>query len=192
MSEAAPDDDVAHRLEQSVKAARRAGDIPALLALATEAVATLDPIAAPAAWNAARRIAYNAAADAWPGWDRAPPTCTTAELQSARSLAAMSRRMAERLGRDPLQMGNAAWLTAALDLALGDRPSAIAGFREAEALFSHAPEMTLLATGYRAIAGDPEAQALEATCAALAASDRPHADELREQLLVAQVVFGSK
>jgi hypothetical protein len=190
MSEAATDDDLPERLEQSVKAARKAGDIPALLALANAAVATLDTIASPAAWNTARRIAYNAAADAWPGWDREPPPRTEAELQSARSLAMMSGRMTERLGRDPMQMGNAAWLTAALDLALGDRQSAIAGFREAEALFSQAPEMTLLAAGYRAIAGDAEAPALETTCTALAASGHPHAGDLREQLLVAQDVFG--
>lgn len=186
-------------LEGQIKAARKAGDIAALLPLAAGAIGQLEIFAAAAAspseqknaLSAARRIAYNSAADAFPGWEYPPPAITEPDLLAARVLATKCAELDTSIAASAKHQANASWLIGAMDLALGRRDAAITAFRKAETLFAEAPEMALLNVGYRAIAGDAEAPGFEETCTTLANSGLPHAAGLRDQLVVARQVFGA-
>jgi len=184
-------------LEATVKAARKAGDVAALLPLAADSIAQLeslvatvtDPADQKSALSLARRIAYNAAADAFSGWEVPPPARTEAELLAARALATTCADLDIRIAASPKHHANSSWLIGAMDLALGHREAAVTAFRKAETLFAEAPEMAMLNAGYRAIAGDADAPAFETTCSNLVNSGLPHAGALRDQLVVAHKVF---
>jgi hypothetical protein len=184
-------------LEAAIKAARKAGDIAALLPLAAETIRQLESLAATASpsdqknlLSAARRIAYNAAADAFPGWESPPPARTKGELLAARDLSIKCAELDVRIAASAKHQANAAWLVGAMDLALGARAAAVTAFRKAESLFAETLEMAMLNAGYRAIAGDADAPAFVTTCTTLANSGLPHAAALRDQLVVAHKVFG--
>jgi len=182
-------------LESLVKQARKAGDIPPLLTLTARALDQLEQAAArpditPAdrqrAQNTARKLGYNAAADAWPFWDAPPPTRTAKDLKTARAIALRAAAVTAALPHNPKQLGNAAWLIGAFDFALGDLPSAQTNFAAARAHFADFPEMKLLAEGYLARAGGQETAPLETTIQTLKNANFPHAAELAEQLVTAE------
>lgn len=171
--------ELAHNLEREVNQIRKSGDVPAILALARPAVDTLDSTAGAerntlteeqiSALQAARRIAYNAPADAWPGWELDTPARSSAELD------------------------------AALNLARGSLTEALAAFHAAAGFFADAPAMKLLAQGYMAIAAErfgsspvSETPKFEAVIAALDALGSDDAKELRDQLLIAREIFAGE
>ncbi len=187
----------ATRLEASVNAARAAGDIPALIALAASAIDQLEPLAATTTGDAridtlktCKRIGYNAAADIWPGWETGISR-TKAELAAGRRLAERSAGFVTQLEQGPVQQGNAAWLTGAFDLAQGDFPAARRQFQHAADLFTAEPDMALMAQGYDAIAAAllGEAPQLDAIIAALEARGSDDARFFRDQLKMAQSIF---
>ncbi len=188
MTNESPVDIETAELDLAVRLARQAGDIPALLHIARDAIDRLQALGGATALQTARRIAYNAAADAWPGWEFPPPARTEAELAAAQDLARRCAALTERLEEDALKRGNAAWLVGALDLARGDAAAASAGFREAAELFDGLPEMKLMAEGYTAIAAKA-APDFAGAIAGLEAIGTEDATGLREQLLVARQVF---
>jgi hypothetical protein len=181
----------------AIRLARKAGDIPALLAQAGGAMTALEQCAATpeiaeadreTLLQTARRIGYNAAADAWPGWETPPPARTKTELTTAKTIAARTAQVSQQLGEDDFKLGNAAWLIGACDLALGDPAAALAAFRDSALRFKGFPDMHLLASGYSAIArgnGDD----LNAAIAALEALGTEDSTALAEQLRVAKAVF---
>jgi hypothetical protein len=190
---------VAISLNADIKQARAAGDIPAMLAAAANAIATLEAAlaAAPEAsaedrskiLKTAQRIAYNVAADVYPGWEINTPARTGAELLAAQNLARQAQDFVEQTGGNPIQRGNATWLIAALDLALGQRTQAAAGFRAAATQFSSAPEMQLMAQGYALIAEG--AVGRDDVLIALTAIGSEDALELHSQLTTAAQIFGA-
>ncbi len=191
--------------EQTVKNTRKSGDIPAIL---SQTIAVIDAIDAKmgaaensfaedqiAALNTIKRIAFNAAADAWPGWKAGAPPRTPDELAAAKSLARRSQAIVEQLDLDPMQRGNAVWLIGALDLAQGDAGQAHAAFKAAGAHYERAasPEMRQLAEGYAAIAmGRGGDSAFEAATGALTALASEDAAACREQLLTAHNLFAPR
>ncbi len=178
-------------LDLAVRLARQAGDISALLHIARDAIDRLEALADTQALQAARRIGYNAAADAWPGWELPAPPRSAAELAAGQELARRCASLTERLDEDALKRGNAAWLVAAFDLARGDAAS-LAGFREAAELFEGLPVMKLMAEGYAAIAAERFAPDFTAVIAGLEAIGGEDATGMRDQLLVARQVFCPK
>jgi hypothetical protein len=184
---------------EKVKAARKSGDVPAILALAQNAVDAIEQAIGPdranpseaqvKALQAVKRITYNCAADAWPGWEPNTPR-TDAELAAARQLAQQSRAVVQALNLDETQQGNAIWLIGALDLAAGRREAALAAFRAAVDLFAAAKSevMTLMAQGYVAIAAGDD-PALDTALAELAASADADASFMKDQLVTARQVF---
>jgi hypothetical protein len=198
---ATPHAELTARLESEVKAVRKAGDIRQLLRVANQAMESLAQAAsAPgcpaadklAAHKAAKRLGYNAAADVWPGWDFPPPPRDASQLAAGQALARRVSDLVALLPPDGKQSGNAAWLIGAFDLALGNQAAAIDNFRAAQAHFDTAPEMALLAEGYRAIAGDSAAPPIESIMATLAASGLRHALGLCDQLGVALKIYGGR
>ena len=201
MSTAPPPDlqTLATTLNADIKDARAAGDIPAMLAAAANAIATLEAAlaAAPEAGTeerrksleTAQRIAYNVAADVYPGWEINSPARTGAELLAAQNLARQAQDFVEQTGGNPIQRGNATWLIAALDLALGHRAEAAAGFRDATSQFSAAPEMALMAQGYALIAEGETG--VDDVLTALTAIGSEDALELHSQLTTAAQIFST-
>ncbi len=189
--------EVAAELDLALRLVRKAGDIPALLAQAADAINTLEQQAAAAdlaeadrtpLLQTARRIGYNAAADAWPGWENPAPPRTKSELVAAKTLALRTAALSRRLGEDDFKLGNAAWLIGACELALGDAAAALAAFRASADHFKDHADMRLLAAGYAAIArgyGDELSEAI----ARLDALGTEDATELAAQLRVAKAVF---
>ena len=185
--------------EAEVNAARKAGDIPALIEVASGAIDRLVPVADAACVDerveilkTCKRMAYNAAADVWPGWETGVSR-TADELAAGRDLATRSSSFVVQLAQGGFQQGNAIWLIGAFDLAQGDRAAAAAAFGQAAELFAETPEMRLMAEGYRAIAtgGDQGRAAFESATAGLAALGDEDAMSLRDQLMTAHRVFAA-
>lgn len=184
-------------LEAHIEAARAVGDIAALLAMAQPGLDRLVATSADvpesdraAVMKVARRIAYNVAADVWPGWELGV-TRSDEELAAGRHLAELSRGIVEQMDEGTLQRGHAAWLVGAFDLAQGDHNAARQKFRAAAEFFKDAPDMRLLAEGYSAIAAECAggASGVAATVAALDDLGTEDAQFHRDQLLVAREVF---
>ena len=182
------------RLESDLKQARKAQNIDSLLTLTASAMDQLEQAAShpelphadrQRAQNTAKKCGYNAAADAWPFWDSPPPTRTPESLLAARAIAVRVAALTAALPPSPQQLGNAAWLIGAFNLALGDLPSAQHHFQSARTHFEPAPEMKLMAEGYLALAGDPTVPALETTIQTLTTSALPNAKDLAEQIKTA-------
>jgi len=169
---------------ESLTAARQAVDE----IRARAAGATTDD--ARAALTTAKRLAYNAAADAWPGWTNPPADIATSTLCEALALAEISAALVDHLALGPSQQGHAAWLTGALHLALGDRPTAVTHFTRARNAHTE-PDMNLLCDGYIALAATPsDAPAFTQATSALKAGNLKYGGELAEQLDIARAVYG--
>jgi hypothetical protein len=196
-------EDLAQRLDAEMKQARKTGDITALIAATGRAIDRLEAAIAAvpdtpedqrrAALQAAKRIAYNSAADIYPGWE-AGITRTQAEIEAGMALARRCRDLTARLGLDGGQAGNAVWLIGAFHLAGGANPEAAAAFRQAAGHFAEEPEMRLMAEGYVAIAHLAACEAggtaaLQDRLDALTALGTEDAIFLRDQLVTARQVF---
>jgi tetratricopeptide (TPR) repeat protein len=196
--------DFVRNLESEVNEARKRGDIPSLIAIASAAMDKLEAAAGTArgtldenqflALKAAKRVGYNAAADIWPGWEIAAPTRSEAELQSAQALAQRSSALVDKLNQGPVEHGNAIWLIGALYLARGRYEEALEAFRAATRFYADAPVVKLLSEGYMAIAAELSSTvkgttAFDSVIARLHELSSEDAKAFREQLQIARQVF---
>lgn len=151
--------------EVKVKEARRSKDALKILDVAKQAVADIDQrlsneahgedeAVQRAALLAIKRITYNAAADAWPGWEAESTQMSTATLEEAKALAQRSLDIVRKLRLDDIQFATAVWLVGAFNLALGNLRDADAEFGTATYFYriGSAPGLSLLARGYTVIA----------------------------------------
>jgi hypothetical protein len=138
--------------------------------------------------SAAKTLAFNAAANCWPGWDDPGVTLTSEHLAAGLALARTCLGLVDELGLGAMQEANAHWLVAALRLAAGEAQAAQAEFEAAEAAFGSAGDgpATLMARGYRALAGAGGDEALAAALGRLTLDGSKDALFYRDQLLTAQ------
>jgi hypothetical protein len=139
-------------------------DIPGMLALGragidyqlrqAKGVATDDAALSVRLRTAAKRLAFNVAANCWPGWGDDGVVIEAAQIEEGLALAKLSLGLVQELALGQQQLGTAFWLVGALDLAAGRTDAALAGFDSARAHFLSAGEQSevLLGDGYRAIA----------------------------------------
>lgn len=119
-----------------------------------ERVAADDPALAIARRTAARTLAFNVAANCWPGWGDDGVVIAAADIEEGLQLANLSLQLAQELALGQRPRGTASWLVGALDLAAGRTDAAMASFDRARAFYESAGEQAqvLLVDGYRAIA----------------------------------------
>ncbi|MBV9631621.1 MAG: hypothetical protein JO230_26230 [Xanthobacteraceae bacterium] len=121
---------------------------------AAEGAAAEDPAAAAALKTKAKVIAYNAAANSWPGWGDEGIVIEPLHIEEASGLAARSLELVEDLKLGHRQVGTSEWLVGALHLAAGRSNDAIAALTRAHDAYAGGGEHTsaLLALGYLALA----------------------------------------
>jgi len=104
--------------------------------------------------TAAKNLAFNVAANCWPGWGDDGVVIDAAQIEAGLQLAKLSLALVQELALGQHQHANAFWLVGALDLAANRTEAAIASFDQARACSLSAGEQpeVLLADGYRAIA----------------------------------------
>jgi hypothetical protein len=148
--------------------------------------------------RAAKALAYNAAANCWPGWGDEGIEIDAESLARGIALAEGSRALVVELGADAQETGRADWLLGALWMAAGQNAAALDAFAQARAAFqaSNVPTQALMAEGYHALArkrADPQDRAVSAEfadcCARLAETGSKEATFFRQQLLTAARIF---
>ena len=104
--------------------------------------------------TAAKRMAYNVAANCWPGWGDEGVVIEAAHIDVGLELAMLSLRLVEELGQGPRQLGTAHWLVGAFQLVAGRLDASLSSFGQARDAYASIGETTsvLLVDGYRAIA----------------------------------------
>ena len=139
-------------------------DVPGMLALGragvdyqlrqAERVAADDAALSARLRTAARTLAFNVAANSWPGWGDDGVVIEAADIEAGLQLAKLSLGLVQELALGQHQHGNAFWLVGALDLAANRTEAAVASFDQARICSLSAGEKpeALLADGYRAIA----------------------------------------
>jgi hypothetical protein len=160
---------------------------------AAEQVAAKDPAAAVMLKTKAKVIAYNAAANSWPGWGDEGIVIEPLHIEEASGLAARSLQLVEDLKLGHRQLGTSEWLVGALHLAAGRSHDAIAALTRAHDAYAAGGEHTsaLLALGYLALArsrqGTPERYRpeLEEICQRLQTDGSPQAMAFVKQLRTA-------
>ena len=198
--------DLAAQLEARIKELRKAGDLDALLATAREAAREIEQRIDRADWNdaqrsalmAVQRLAYNAAADCWPGWSVPSEPSHQRRLIAARELALHSSELVERLGLPPRRKGTGIWLVGAFDLAIGKYAEASSNFTDAREHYATAgaPDLVLLMDGYLAIVqqvgrdgASVDGTGLDQVCARISAGDFKEGPAWIAQLRTAQEAF---
>jgi hypothetical protein len=179
-------------------------DVAGMLAVAEAgfARATADaaahPDLAPAVRRAAKVLAYNAAANCWPGWGDEGIAIDAASLARGLALAERSRALVVELGLGEQETGRADWLLGALRMAAGQHAAALYAFAQARAAFQagNVPTQALMAEGYHALArkcAAPQDRAaaaeFAACCARLAEAGGKEAGFFHRQLLTADRIF---
>jgi hypothetical protein len=104
--------------------------------------------------NYARILAFNTAANCWPGWGDVGIDIKKDHLQAGLKLAVLCRDLVLELNLGPKALGGAHWLIGALDLAMGQYADALAALRLAKGEFQASGESdyVLMAEGYTALA----------------------------------------
>jgi hypothetical protein len=185
-------------LEAAFNAARQSHDIAKILHLADRIINQIDQRREAEivtdddhaqCLKTIKRMAYNAAADAWPAWSETASVRTHEELTHAVKLAERSWACVQQLNQSPMQVGNAVWLIGALRLAQNDRTAAYAHFAQAASEYEQAGAraMQLMAEGYCAITLNPAG--LDIILEKLAVCAEPHSAELAGQLRIAHRIF---
>ena len=101
----------------------------------------------------AKTIAYNAAANCWPGWGDQGVEIDDVHLEAGLKLAVLARDLVRQLKLGTKEIGTSHWLVGALELALGRLREAAIDFERAERAYEldgHATQQ-LLARGYSAL-----------------------------------------
>jgi hypothetical protein len=193
---------LAEHWDQKIRACRKAGDVATILCAAQNAVKALEAVIGPhaqpsaaqeAALRTLRKITYNCAADAYPGWALNMPPVQPADLASASILARKSLSLVQELHEDAEKHGHAVWLIGALELAQDRRQAAAESFRAAADFHAEAkaPALAALAEGYIGIASG-EAAAFDAAVLKIAAIGDADARELIDQLTIARQIYGPR
>jgi hypothetical protein len=100
-------------------------------------------------------IAFNTAANCWPGWGDAGIVVEEAQIEAGIKLATQSRDLVLELALEPRKQGTAHWLVGALELAAGRSVVARVAFERAEQAFltdDTTACSVLMARGYVALA----------------------------------------
>ena len=151
--------------------------------------------------TAAKRLAYNVAANCWPGWGDEGVVIEAAHIDAGLELAMLSLRLVEELGLGPQKLGNARWLVGALQLAAGRLDASLLSFGQARDASASIGETTsvLLADGYRAIAhrqaadrADRSAQELDDVIDRLMADGSKQARAFADQLRTASRILDDR
>jgi hypothetical protein len=134
------------------------------------AAVALDAETATALRTFAKTIAYNAAANCWPGWGDEGVEIQDADVDAGLKLALMSRDLASELYLGAKAMGTAHWLVGALELAARRLQEATIDFERSEKAYElggHSAQQ-LMARGYSALARkkNPASSALGASALA--------------------------
>jgi hypothetical protein len=143
---------------------RRVKDLPAsiivsrqgidyFLAKAAEVERTDAPLANELR-GVAKTLAYNLAANTWPGWNESGIRPTPTDIETGLDAARLNLRLAQELSRGAEPMFNAHWIIGAMELARGRHADAIRSYEQARQISSEASlrHYTLLAEGSIAIA----------------------------------------
>ena len=86
--------------------------------------------------TAAKTLAYNVAANCWPGWGDEGVVIEASHIDAGLELAILSLRLVEELALGPHQLGNAHWLVGALQLAAGRLDASLLSFGQARDAFA--------------------------------------------------------
>jgi hypothetical protein len=157
-----------------------------------------DPVQAAALRRQGQIIAFNSAANCWPGWGDAGIAIDSAQLAAGTRLAAASAALVAELKLPELAQGNVQWLIGALDFAAGRHAAALVAEDRAAALFraGNHGACALLAEGYAALIrkADPAlrddgAAELARVLAALRAEGSDDAHFFAEQLVTAERIL---
>jgi tetratricopeptide (TPR) repeat protein len=102
----------------------------------------------------AKILAFNTAANCWPGWGDVGIDIKEDHLQAGLKLAVLCRDLVVELSLGQKQRGTSQWLIGALDLAMGRFEEALAEFQRAKEEFqaSADSDCVLMAEGYSALA----------------------------------------
>jgi hypothetical protein len=102
----------------------------------------------------AKVLAFNTAANCWPGWGDVGVKIKNEHLRAGLKLALLCRDLTEQLNLGHKERGTAQWLIGALDLAMGRYAEALAEFHGASEEFQAGgnSDSALLAEGYAALA----------------------------------------
>ncbi len=174
---------VLYHLKQSELAAER--DVAATVKLKT----------------AAKTLAFNVAANCWPGWGDEGVVIESSNIHAGLELAILSLRLVEELTLGADQLGNAHWLVGALQLATGRVDASLLSFGQARDAFASVGEKTsmLLADGYCAIAlgqapdgADNRAQELDEVINRLMADGSKEAKAFADQLRTAARILDDR
>ena len=116
-------------------------DLPAFVVVSRQGIEYLlvkaaeversDAVLAEELRGAAKTMAYNLAANTWPGWNQPGIRITPADLEAGMEAARLNLRLAIDLKRGPDPMFNAHWVIGALELARGRHAEAIASYEQA-------------------------------------------------------------
>jgi len=104
--------------------------------------------------NYARILAFNTAANCWPGWGDAGIDIKNDDLEAGLKLAVLCRDLVVELSLGHKAQGKSHWLIGALDLAMGQYAEALAELQLAKAEFQAVGESdsVLMSEGYSALA----------------------------------------
>jgi hypothetical protein len=131
-----------------------------------EAGSAVDAATAAALRKRARGVAFNTAANCWPGWGDDGICIDRGHLQSGLALAGTCRDLVDELQLGQQALGKADWLIGALKLAAGRIDEALADFERARHALEAGGDAAgeLMARGYVALArkADPISAAVGA------------------------------
>jgi hypothetical protein len=157
-----------------------------------------DPARAAALRRQGQIIAFNSAANCWPGWGDDGIAIDSAQLAAGVRLAAASAALVAELELPELAQGNAQWLIGALDFAAGRHAAALAAEDRAAVLYRAGGHgvCALMAEGYAAlirkadpVLGGDGAEALAKVLAALRAEGSDDSSFFAKQLVTAERIL---
>jgi len=159
-----------------------------------------DPAQVDALRSAAKTLAYDLAAETWPGWGEEAAAPTAEQQAVGLDAARLNLRLARELGKGALKESYAYWMLGAHELAAGLHGKATASFDAAEKKAEEAgnPSAALSARGFLAVtricAGDEAAgraalRAVEEALAERAADGDEDASFLAAQFAPALAAF---
>lgn len=151
--------------------------------------------------GSAKTIAYNLAANCWPGWNDPGVSHGKAECAIGLDAARLNLHLAQELKRPAEALGNAQWLLGAQLLAAGEHDAAAVAFTRSADHFQEAKKPTeqQMALTYQHLAHrlqhptDPtHATSLQSSLTALEALKNDDGKFFAEQIRTAEEVFGKK
>jgi hypothetical protein len=106
----------------------------------------------------AKSLAFNVAANCWPGWDDEGIELKTEQIQAGLVLAELSQELVKKLRLGDRREGTAHWLVGALHLALGHDDLAAGEFNRAKGAYDAGgqPIESRMVSGYLAIVDERE------------------------------------